>query len=487
MSNLTLSGTTTQTEPKGPFLFNKTSRPQKIKIIELPTFKTLPINKAFAEAKDTITNQKNIFGDLITEGDLTILFGRSNVGKSFLSYQIGEAISTGKNVLKVMDNLNIKNYGETNYYNLNNETPPQKILYVDFEATIERDFLRYCPKDQKKTGAMPYVFSQNFITSFPERLTVDDNLLFIDSIELEVKKQGVKVLIIDNMSAISQDNEKSGQAVKLMNKIKDMQRRNKLTLLLMAHTPKILPGEPIISNNLAGSSNLFNLADAVMAINTSTMSDDIRYIKQLKSRYNEIQFHRENVIAIKFSTRPDGMKGFEFSSYETEEDLLKPQDKATREEEDREILNLINNFGYSIMQIAEKLQPTYAPDVDVHTYYERIKKRVQRYKANGKINDNTDAPLKPIAEVLLSSPSEYKIESVVASETNPAEVAGSINKIRCNQNDSTEEMFKKFGIKSHIEREKEEMEQAWLELQKDFPSFKETPTNNFDKYNDIPL
>jgi hypothetical protein len=270
-----------------------------------------------------------------------------------------------------------------------------------------------------------------------------------------------------------------------MNKIKDMQRRNKLTLLLMAHTPKIMQGQTIISNNLAGSSNLFNLADAVMAINTSTMSDDIRYIKQLKSRYNEIQFHSENVIAIKFSTRPDGMKGFEFSSYEKEENLIKPQDKATRQDEDREIINLINNFGYTIMQIAVELQPKFDPDVAIDTYYERIKKRVQRYRNSGKINNNEDAPLKPIAEVLQVSTPEHKKESVVSSETNPAEIAGSINKIRYNQNESTEEMLKKLGIKSHKEREKEEMEQGWVELQKDFLRFNDMPINNLDEYNDI--
>ena len=277
----------------------------------------MPINKAFVEIQDTINNQKNIFGDLLTEGDLTILFGRSNVGKSFLSYQIAEAIARGKNILNVMDIAELVNHGETPYFNLNNETPPQRVFYVDFEATIEKDYIRYSTKDPKTTSkAKPYQFSENFITAFPDRLTVVDNLLFIDSIELEVIKSEAKVVIIDNLSAISQDNEKSGAAVKLMNKIKDLQRRNKLTVLLMAHTPKIVQGEAIIWTNLAGSSNLYNLADSVMAINTTTMDDSVRYIKQLKSRYNEIQYHKDNVVAIKFSTRPDGLKGFEFLNYE---------------------------------------------------------------------------------------------------------------------------------------------------------------------------
>jgi hypothetical protein len=247
---------------------------------------------------------------------------------------------------------------------------------------------------------MPYQFSPDFITAFPERLTVSDNLLFIDSIELEVKKCGAKVVIIDNLSAISQDNEKSGNAVKLMNKIKDFQRRNKLTVLLMAHTPKIVQGEPIIWTNLAGSSNLYNLADSVMAINTTTTDDSVRYIKQLKSRYNEIHYHKDNVVAIKFSTRPDGLKGFEFLNYESEDELIKQQDKATKADEDREIVNLIKHFGYGVAQIANELKPKFAPDIELSTYYQRIKKRIQRLKAKGLIEEDNVVPETPVANVI---------------------------------------------------------------------------------------
>jgi RecA-family ATPase len=400
----------------------------KGKVIELPTFKTMPIVNAFEEIKDTINNQKNIFGDLLSEGDLTILFGRSNVGKSFLSYQIGEAVARGKNVLNVMDITELQNYGEKRYYNLNNETQAQKVLYVDFEATIEKDYIRYSTKDRSTdySTKMPYQFSQNFITAFPERLTVSDNLLFIDSIELEVKKCGAKVLIIDNMSAISQDNEKSGNAVKLMNKIKDLQRRNKLTVLLMAHTPKIVQGEAIIWTNLAGSSNLYNLADSVIAINTTTTDDSVRYIKQLKSRYNEIQYHKDNVVAIKFSTRPDGLKGFEFLNYESEDELIKPQDKATKADEDREIVNLIKHFGYGVAQIANELKPKFAPDIELSTYYQRIKKRIQRLKAKGLIEEDNVVPETPSSSTIPETPITNEIHETPCSNVIPETTSSNV-------------------------------------------------------------
>ena len=177
MNDLKLSGHTTSCT--GSTTIFKYEKPKvnkstgKVKDIELPTFKTMPIVNAFDEIKDTINNQKNIFGDLLTEGDLCILFGRSNVGKSFLSYQIGEAIARGRNVLNIMDDLEKKNYGEKPYYNLNNETQAQKVLYVDFEATIEKDYIRYSTKNQKITGGKPYQFSKNFITAFPDQINGD--------------------------------------------------------------------------------------------------------------------------------------------------------------------------------------------------------------------------------------------------------------------------------------------------------------------------
>ncbi len=394
MSELNQSGqTTSSTGNTATFKYEKPkagNNPGKDKVIELPTFKTMPIVKAFEEIQYTINNQKNIFGDLLTEGDLTILFGRSNVGKSFLSYQIAEAVATGVNVLNIMDIEPLRNYGETKHNNLNNETSAQKVLYVDFEATIEKDYIRYSNKDLRRANkeVLPFQFSSNFLTAFPNKLTIVDNLLFIDAIELEIIKTEVKVVIIDNLSAISQDNEKSGQAVKLMNRIKDLQRKHKLSMLLMAHTPKIFSGEPIISNNLQGSSNLFNLADSVFAINTTTTDDSIRYIKQLKSRYNEIIYNQDNVIAVKFDLRMDGLKGFSFLGYESESELLKSMDKATKQDEDREIISLVKNFNYTASLIAEELKPKFAPDTELSTYYQRIKKRIQRLKAKGLLNDS---------------------------------------------------------------------------------------------------
>jgi archaellum biogenesis ATPase FlaH len=361
----------------------------------LPTFTTTTINQSFAKAKDSITNKKNLFGDLITVGDLTILFGRSNVGKSFLAFQIAEAIASGKHVLSLMSIVD--NQSTTNQYNLNNETEAQPLIYFDFEATIEKNYNRYRAKGQ----SFPYAFSENLYVSYPDKLSLIDPLLFIDAMAEETTKTGAKVVIIDNLSAISQDNEKSGNAAKLMSKIRDYQRANNLTVIILAHTPKIIEGQPITENNLAGSANIYNLSDAVFAINTTSQATNIRYIKQLKSKYNEKVFEGENVITIKFGENLNGFKGFDFLAYNSEESLIKIMEKTLKEEEQEEIINLVTLFNSSYTEIAKELQPKYGKDVDFKTYRERIAKQIQRMKAKGLIKDEnqpaTTQPAKPQA------------------------------------------------------------------------------------------
>jgi hypothetical protein len=328
--------------------------------------------------------------------------GRSNVGKSFLAFQIAEAIATGKNVLDV---YSLDNHSTTTDYDLKNETEAQPIVYFDFEATDEKNYNRYSAKGQE----FPYPFSSNIKMSYPVKLSFSDPSLFIDAMALETKKTGAKVIIIDNLSAISTDNEKSGNAAKLMSRIRDYQRDNKLTIIILAHTPKVYENQPLTENNLAGSANIYNLSDSVFAINTTTQGGNIRYIKQIKSKYNEKYFESENVITVKFSCNNNsGFKGFEFLNYSTEESLIKAIEKTQKDDENEEIINEVNHFGSSYLDIAKKLQPKYAQDIDIKTYRERIIKRIKALKAKGLIKDTSEAQQakEPIKLINLIEPAQ---------------------------------------------------------------------------------
>ncbi len=392
-----ISGEPVINEPRSKGYNNKISyTPDQFsgkKVIEKPTFTVKKLDEAFEAVKGTAFNNKNFFGDLIPEGDLTILFGKSNTGKSMLGYQFAEAVASGKNVLDITNSSIVGDYvhGVTYDFNLNNTAQAQKIIFVDFEATPEKLYRRYYDKKLSKI----FKPSDNFISAIPDRLTSVDNLLFIEVIEELIIKTSAKVVIIDNISAISQENEKSSNAAKLMNKIKDMQRKNNLTVLILAHTPKIVRGQPILDIHLAGSSNLYNLAENVFAIGETEQSDDLRYLKQLKSRYSEIHYHKDNVIAMKFKIRDtDGFRGFCFVDYESEEALLKIIDKSTKSNINNDIINAVH-YGFDEKgdnvtpgSIAKELYEKYnlEDDVKFETFRARIRQQYNRLKNKGMFN-----------------------------------------------------------------------------------------------------
>ena len=372
-----------------------------LKTVKKPTFKVGTIYKAMDDVGEEVRNKKNLFGDLIGEGSLNIFFSRAGTGKSFLSKQCCEAFATGRNVLDIMNYGIVENQSTTNNFNLNNETLAQKILYIDFEATAENDFIRYTVDSVRKNLSLevhPYHFSDNFIIAYPDELSTSDNLLFIDAIEEEVKKCGAKILFIDNMSAISWENEKSSNAARLMNKIRDMQRRNKLTVVVMAHTTKIIKGQPILDTNLAGSFNVYALAENVFAIGESEMDNSIRYIIQLKVRYGQVHFHKDNVIALQFKEFSNGFKGFEFLNYETEEALLEIITKQTKMDENREIINAVRlGINATPAEIAKDLYEKFYPDkeVSISTFKQRIRQQYNRLKNKGMFDQNTTTEQTP--------------------------------------------------------------------------------------------
>ena len=66
----------------------------------------------------SIVPSKSLLGELWQEGELAILFGPTNVGKSILAVEIADAIASGGSVLS----------GK-----LKSEVGPTNVLYIDLE------------------------------------------------------------------------------------------------------------------------------------------------------------------------------------------------------------------------------------------------------------------------------------------------------------------------------------------------------------------
>ncbi|MCM4169817.1 hypothetical protein KCTC52924_03596 [Arenibacter antarcticus] len=240
------------------------------------------------------------------ENEICILFADTNLGKSILAMQIADSISRGKSI-----------------QGFQLETGAQKVLYFDFELSDKQLEKRYS-KDYK----YHYNFHPNFLraeinpeSEKPKKFKTFEDFL-CDSLEQLVLSYGMKVIIIDNITFLRDDNEKAKDALTLMKHLKALGKTHGLSILVLAHTPKIKPFDPLTKNHLSGSKMLINFCDSSFAIGKSSTLPSLRYLKQIKQRNTEEIFHSGNV-AICEIIHENSFLGFHFIECDDEQNHLK--------------------------------------------------------------------------------------------------------------------------------------------------------------------
>ena len=269
-------------------------------------------NQVISEAKNRPKPSK-LFGQLWWEHEICILFSDSNLGKSILAVQIADGISKGKKVM-----------------GLGMEAKPQPVLYCDFELSDKQFEQRYVSDNGDN-----YIFSDNLlrveinpdIVEYPEDMTFEEYVK--DSLEKVVLEKNVKIIVVDNITYLSQQTEQAKDALPLMQWLKAFGRKYKLSILVLAHTPKRNPCNPITKNDLQGSKMLYNFCDGCFAIGESAKDNRIRYIKELKQRNDSFMYDSENVIVCEV-IKPDNFLQFRFIGYSSESEHLKQFDEMER-------------------------------------------------------------------------------------------------------------------------------------------------------------
>lgn len=290
-------------------------------------------NEWIEDAKK-IPNPKPLFGSIMHEGEVGILFANTGKGKSTLAVQIATSIASGKETLGL-------------------ETNKRKVIYFDFELSTKSFERRYTNENNES-----FDFPDNFIRVEIDRNKnhMDDTMTFeemlIKSISTQVDKHKAEVVIIDNITFLSATNERSKEALELMKVILELSRKRNITVLLLAHTPKRDVYRPIQLEDLAGSKALSNFTDFVFCIGESIKGANIRYIKELKNRNFPIVFDENSVIACEVKKENNFLQ-FEFIKNTSEmEHLEKPNNDKV--EEINKILAL-KEQGYTNVAIGEKL------------------------------------------------------------------------------------------------------------------------------------
>lgn len=289
---------------------------------------------------------KLYFHGLIVQYENTVLFASSNVGKSILAVQIGEDIAR-----------------------------TEKIYYLDLELADKQFQMRYTDPE---SGAR-HIFPPNFM-----RAEVDPELIggvdleqeILDSIE-ESARQGARFVIIDNLTFICHDAEKSAQASEFMMKLIRLKKKYGLTTIVIAHTPKRRGYEPITQDDLAGSSKLISFFDAGIALARSARDNNLRYLKQVKVRTGEYKYDADNVIVYDL-VKDNGFLRFEIHGYAKESEHLRLGDPADDIDEILDILRLKRDgksyreigkiLGISLGKVQRRLETAEKKNITLEAY-----------------------------------------------------------------------------------------------------------------------
>lgn len=324
---------------------------QPIRKMEIPTLRTLPAITVADLSPVRSSNQrlsdallappiKKMVGNIWLSGELHLLFADTGIGKSIFAIQMADALSKGKKVL-----------------GLENECMPLTVLYYDFELSDRQFLTRY----SDPTG--PYPFSTHLFVDtidFAKLLEVQgmgfDEMLF-QKMRFDIEQTKANVIVIDNITYLNtQTTQKTDTALEVMRRLIEIKRELNVSILVLAHTPKIDFSAPLTINSLAGSKHLSNFADSVSAIGRSALDSEVRYIKQVKpSRSAEIIYDTRNVITCRV-TKEGNFLGFWHTGFDDEQNHLRRNDwgDSDRKQQIETARSMVAN-GKSYADVAEEL------------------------------------------------------------------------------------------------------------------------------------
>ena len=221
----------------------------------------------FAKAKEK-EDMKKLFGSFFNVGEICVLAGKTGQGKTVLAYQIAIGLARGEDIL-----------------NEPNEVNKQGVLFLDFELNyshIKKRFRNFEPPDNF------YRPDMNEILIKYGQVDIETIKQMIQEANEEAKEKGtlpVSVLVLDNLSAISLKSlQDQTEALNIMRELKILNLEHNISILVVAHTPKIKEDRPLEIYDIAGAAHIVNFCDSAMVINSSKKGANVRYIKQIKGR-----------------------------------------------------------------------------------------------------------------------------------------------------------------------------------------------------------
>ena len=257
----------------------------------------------------------SLYPDIVLEGDLSIIFGQSGIGKTIFAMQIARYIAeSGK-----------------------------RLLYVDCEMTPRQLGNRY------KTPNFPPTFLR---AEMDREHPAEDVLKGIEEVAVA---NHVEVVFIDNITALGQSLDRSADAGALMASLNTLKKKYNWTLVVLNHVPKMFSGNvPLSLSAMQGSAKINQLIDDAIGLAQSSIDSNLVYVKQCKWRNGELTMGADHVAVYERCKDEDGNLGFISRGFGTEQEHLSIENSNEREEMKARVREL-SNKGMTQTAIANQL------------------------------------------------------------------------------------------------------------------------------------
>jgi DNA repair protein RadA/Sms len=252
----------------------------------------------------------------VLEGDLSIIFGQSGIGKTIFAMQIARYIAeNGK-----------------------------RVLYVDCEMTPRQLGNRY------ETANFP----PTFLRAEMDRENPAEDVL--KGIEEAATANHVEVVFIDNITVLGQSLDRSADAGTLMASLNTLKKKYSWTLVVLNHVPKMFSGNvPLSLSAMQGSAKLNQLIDDAIGIAQSSIDSNLVYVKQCKWRNGELTMGADHVALYERGKDEYGNLGFTSCGFGTEQEHLSTESGNDREKMKADVVQL-SKRGLTQTEIAKELK-----------------------------------------------------------------------------------------------------------------------------------
>lgn len=298
---------------------------------------------------------EQLYHELWYEGEVCCLFADSNLGKSIFAVQMADEIARARNV-----------------------------LYVDCELSDKQFQLRYCNSETGERHIFPPGLMRAEVNPYAIGSEGYEETIIKD-IESAATQLNCRIIIIDNLTYLCNSSDKGVDAGIFMMKLMSLKKKQGLSLLIIAHTPKRDLSSPITQNHLAGSKKLYNFFDSVFAIGMSAKDNRLRYVKQVKVRAGAFRYDSSNVLVYEVEKENSFLK-FNFIEYATEESHLRHRESSDVSETEEKIVTLSQD-GLSCRKIAEEVGLSKSTVNNILNKHKQLLSNVQEtLKENGHLD-----------------------------------------------------------------------------------------------------